>query len=115
MKLFANWTKLFTITSVFVLLLAGCSSGASTSSSNETNGKNEGKAPIGGELTYALATSPDTLDPHRSGLAVAVRAFRTIFDSLVVLAPAIRFNHGSQQNGLYRMMEKAIPLSCVRM
>jgi peptide/nickel transport system substrate-binding protein len=87
MKLFANWTKLFTITSVLVLLLAGCSSGASTSSSNETNSKNEGKALRGGELTYALATSPDTLDPHRSGLAVAVRAFRTIFDSLVVLAP----------------------------
>lgn len=41
----------------------------------------------GGELTYALATSPDTLDPHRSGLAVAVRVIRTIYDSLVVQLP----------------------------
>lgn len=86
MKLFINWTKLFAITSFLVLLLAGCSSGASTSSSEKPNEK-EGKVTLGGELTYALATSPDTLDPHRSGLAVAVRAFRTIFDSLVVLAP----------------------------
>ncbi|THF84620.1 ABC transporter substrate-binding protein [Cohnella fermenti] len=38
----------------------------------------------GGELTYALATSPDTLDPARSGLAVASRVYRSIFDNLVV-------------------------------
>lgn len=38
----------------------------------------------GGTLTYALATSPDTLDPHRSGLAVSVRVMRTLYDSLVV-------------------------------
>lgn len=41
----------------------------------------------GGKLTYALATSPDSLDPHRSGLAVAVRVLRTIYDSLVVQLP----------------------------
>ncbi|MEI0737672.1 hypothetical protein VQ056_15070 [Paenibacillus sp. JTLBN-2024] len=43
--------------------------------------------PKAGELTYALATSPDTLDPHRTGLAVAVRVIRTIYDSLVVQLP----------------------------
>lgn len=48
---------------------------------------NEGEAVQGGELSYALATSPDTLDPHRSGLAVAVRVIHTIFDSLVVQLP----------------------------
>lgn len=41
----------------------------------------------GGNLTFALATSPDTLDPHRSGLAVTVRAIRTIYDNLVVQLP----------------------------
>lgn len=41
----------------------------------------------GGELTYALATSPDTLDPQRSGLAVAVRVIRTLYDNLVVKLP----------------------------
>lgn len=80
-----NWKKLLAISIAFLLLLSGCANSTSTkNSSEETNGK---AAKQGGELTYALATSPDSLDPHRSGLAVAVRAFRTIFDSLVVQAP----------------------------
>ncbi|MFP3126695.1 ABC transporter substrate-binding protein [Ectobacillus funiculus] len=80
-----NWKKLLAISIAFLLLLSGCANSTSTkNSSEETKGK---VAKQGGELTYALATSPDSLDPHRSGLAVAVRAFRTIFDSLVVQAP----------------------------
>lgn len=88
MKFVANWTKTITMITAFVLLLTGCSSTTNTSrNAVDTNKKVQSQAKPGGELTYALATSPDSLDPHRSGLAVAVRAFRTIFDSLVVQAP----------------------------
>jgi peptide/nickel transport system substrate-binding protein len=70
------------------LLLSGCASSNTTKTASEGTTKEEEVQPKeGGELTYALATSPDSLDPHRSGLAVAVRAFRTIFDSLVVQGP----------------------------
>lgn len=64
-----------------ILVVSGC-----TQSTGEEEQQTETKvSPVsGGELTYALATSPDTLDPHRSTLAVSVRAFRTIYDSLVV-------------------------------
>lgn len=80
-----KWTKAFTITTVSFLLLSACSvSGSSTNTNSTSNSKAQEQ---GGELTYALATSPDTLDPHRSGLAVSARAFRTIFDSLVVQTP----------------------------
>ncbi|MDQ1003340.1 peptide/nickel transport system substrate-binding protein [Neobacillus niacini] len=80
-----NWTKVISISMGLLLLLSGCANNTSTNNSSaETNEKVEAQPKQGGELTYALATSPDSLDPHRSGLAVAVRAFRTIFDSLVV-------------------------------
>lgn len=83
------WKKLLPISIAILLLLPGCASstGTKNSSSQGTNGKVESQPNSGGDLTYALATSPDSLDPARSGLAVAVRAFRTIFDSLVVQAP----------------------------
>lgn len=87
MKL-VNWSKLISISMALLLLLSGCANNTSTNNSSaETNEKVEAQPKQGGELTYALATSPDSLDPHRSGLAVAVRAFRTIFDSLVVQEP----------------------------
>lgn len=87
MKL-VNWKKVIPISLALLLLLSGCTNSATTknNSSNDTNSKVESQPKNGGELTYALATSPDSLDPHRSGLAVAVRTFRTIFDSLVVQA-----------------------------
>ncbi|MGG3470351.1 ABC transporter substrate-binding protein [Neobacillus pocheonensis] len=83
-----HWNKLFAFSLTFLLLISGCSSstGTKNSSSQETNKEALSQPKSGGELTYALATSPDSLDPARSGLAVAVRAFRTIFDSLVVQA-----------------------------
>ncbi|TVX99873.1 ABC transporter substrate-binding protein [Cohnella terricola] len=37
----------------------------------------------GGDLTFALASSPDSLDPQRSNLAVASRVYSSIFDNLV--------------------------------
>jgi peptide/nickel transport system substrate-binding protein len=83
-----NWTKLISISLAVFLLLSGCANSTSTkNNSDETTEKIDSQPKHGGELTYALATSPDSLDPHRSGLAVAVRAFRTIFDSLVVQEP----------------------------
>jgi peptide/nickel transport system substrate-binding protein len=89
-----KWKTIIALTTALVLVLSGCAG------TNKTGSKNDGEAagsstntsaaagPVkGGELSYALATSPDTLDPHRSGLAVAVRAIRTIHDNLVAQLP----------------------------
>lgn len=69
-----------------ILVVSGCSQSSGTNQGVQSSATdNTSSNPVsGGELSYALATSPDTLDPHRSGLAVSVRVFRTIFDSLVV-------------------------------
>ncbi|GAA4847069.1 ABC transporter substrate-binding protein [Paenibacillus vulneris] len=83
-----HWMKYIALASVLLLVLSGCAkdagNAATTGSTSNANG--QPGAP-GGDLTFALATSPDTLDPHRSGLAVAVRVIRTIYDSLVVQLP----------------------------
>ncbi|UKS31139.1 ABC transporter substrate-binding protein [Paenibacillus sp. HWE-109] len=72
-----------------IIGLTGCGSTNNGNGKSAEPGKQEAKqaAVVGGDLTYALATSPDSLDPHRSGLAVAVRVLRTIYDSLVVQLP----------------------------
>ncbi len=57
--------------------VADSSPGASSAEESET----------GGELSYALASSPDSLDPHRSGLSVSSRVIRTMFDNLVIQLP----------------------------
>jgi len=84
---------------IFAIALAGCAQKPSSGESSAAGGASpaaessaapssqSSDTPRGGELTYALATSPDQLDPHRSGYAVAVRAIRTIHDSLVAQAP----------------------------
>ncbi|WP_341279018.1 ABC transporter substrate-binding protein [Paenibacillus sp. FSL H8-0537] len=93
----AVWMKMTSLALAVTLVLAGCSGGGGKSSAN-TGGNISGAAPAssaeqssapaqGGELSYALATSPDQLDPHRSGLAVAVRVIRTLYDTLVVQLP----------------------------
>ncbi|MEK3825105.1 MULTISPECIES: ABC transporter substrate-binding protein [Paenibacillus] len=85
-----SWTKVVALAVALVMVLSGCgaTSGGKTSGAAQASagGGQAGKAE-GGNLTFALATSPDTLDPHRSGLAVAVRAIRTIYDNLVVQLP----------------------------
>ncbi|WP_145335473.1 ABC transporter substrate-binding protein [Paenibacillus xylanexedens] len=85
-----SWTKALALAVALVMVLSGCGavSGGKTSGAAQASagGGQAGKAE-GGNLTFALATSPDTLDPHRSGLAVAVRAIRTIYDNLVVQLP----------------------------
>ncbi|ULT58961.1 ABC transporter substrate-binding protein [Neobacillus drentensis] len=86
MKL-VHQTKLFTILLVLLLLVSGCANDANTTNqSAEASERSKSQSKQGGELTYALATSPDTLDPHRAGLAVAGRVFRNIFDNLVFQA-----------------------------
>ncbi|WPP39751.1 ABC transporter substrate-binding protein [Paenibacillus hunanensis] len=65
---------------VMVFILSGCGSHAGTGSES-AQAANGG---TGGTLTYALATTPDTLDPQRSGWAVSVRVFGNIYDNLVV-------------------------------
>ncbi|WP_366293600.1 ABC transporter substrate-binding protein [Paenibacillus sp. AN1007] len=85
-----SWIKAVALAAVLAMVLSGCgaASGGKTSGAAQASagGGQAGKAE-GGNLTFGLATSPDTLDPHRSGLAVAVRAIRTIYDNLVVQLP----------------------------
>lgn len=52
--------------------------------SNENTSANEGAKPQeGGELVYGLATAPDSLDPHTSGMAVSTRVNNSIYEKLV--------------------------------
>ncbi|MDU0328717.1 MULTISPECIES: ABC transporter substrate-binding protein [Paenibacillus] len=82
---------IFAAAMMMVVLLSACGSQPTAQESPKAEASasdaEQTAAAQGGELTYALATSPDTLDPHRSGLAVAVRVLRTIYDSLVVQLP----------------------------
>ncbi|MCZ2260160.1 ABC transporter substrate-binding protein [Sporosarcina sp. G11-34] len=74
--------QLVSLLLIFSLVLAGCSSGGKTSA--KTDGGNEEKEAVsGGELTYALATDPDTLDPHVSAFAVSTRVIKGLFETLV--------------------------------
>ncbi|WP_433921869.1 ABC transporter substrate-binding protein [Paenibacillus taichungensis] len=83
-----SWMKYMALAAVLVLVLSGCgATGNSNSAVQASGGEQAAGQAEGGNLTYALATSPDTLDPHRSGLAVTVRAIRTIYDNLVVQLP----------------------------
>ncbi|QRG65171.1 ABC transporter substrate-binding protein [Brevibacillus choshinensis] len=74
-----KWLQSTAITLAAALLLAGCGTdqGQGTSSAQAVS------AGSASELTYALATSPDSLDAGASGFAVSHRVFRNIFDSLV--------------------------------
>lgn len=73
---------LFSLILTLFMTLFGCSSERdSNPKANTTNGEQE--VISGGELTYALATDPDTLDPHVSSQAVATRVIKSIFESLV--------------------------------
>ncbi|MFC0215923.1 ABC transporter substrate-binding protein [Paenibacillus chartarius] len=88
----SKWMASIALVFAVSTLLAACGgapqqAGAGSASQTGTTTGASSQAEQGGEITYALATSPDSLDPHRSGLAVAVRAFRTIYDSLVVQLP----------------------------
>jgi peptide/nickel transport system substrate-binding protein len=76
--------KYMALAAVLVLVLSGCGAAGNSNSAVQASGGGQAGQAEGGNLTYALATSPDTLDPHRSGLAVTVRAIRTIYDNLVV-------------------------------
>jgi len=83
-----SWMKYMALAAVLVMVLSGCgAAGGSTNSTAQALGGGQAGQAEGGNLTFALATSPDTLDPHRSGLAVTVRAIRTIYDNLVVQLP----------------------------
>jgi len=84
-----RWKVAVSAVVALLLVLAGCQTQradgpASPEGQAASAGGGESVKTAGGELTFALATSPDSLDPHRSGLAVAVRVIRTIHDSLVV-------------------------------
>jgi peptide/nickel transport system substrate-binding protein len=69
---------------VISFIVAGCSNASNTSSDTIENSNGE---PVqGGELSFGLATSPDTLDPATARWAVSARVFRSIFDSLVIQA-----------------------------
>ncbi|MET3287470.1 UNVERIFIED_CONTAM: peptide/nickel transport system substrate-binding protein [Brevibacillus sp. OAP136] len=80
------------ILSVFLLVLAGCGGGQQTADNKPAAAtaqeKEAGAASgDGGELTYALATSPSGLDPNVVPGAVDYRVMRSIYDSLVIQLP----------------------------
>jgi peptide/nickel transport system substrate-binding protein len=63
-------------------------SAPSSAPSSESASETVPEAPVpGGALSYGLASSPDSLDPHVSGLDVASRVMRNLYDSLVSLTP----------------------------
>ncbi|WP_270165366.1 ABC transporter substrate-binding protein [Paenibacillus sp. SYP-B4298] len=90
----ARWTQWMALMMTMALVLSACSASrgatdgaAQGSRSGGVAAKEEAVASVeekGGDLIYGLATSPDTLDPARSGLAVAIRVYRTLYDNLVV-------------------------------
>lgn len=74
--------QLFTTLLVLTLVLVGCSSGGESNSDSNASAE-EKEAVSGGELTYALSTAPDTLDPQVSTFAVSTRVIKGIFETLV--------------------------------
>ncbi|HEY2494525.1 MAG TPA: ABC transporter substrate-binding protein [Paenibacillus sp.] len=94
LKTSTGWMKHIALFAALIMLITGCGVGSANSVDAGEAGtqaqratRTRGEPSQGGELSFALATSPDTLDPHRSGLAVSVRVIRTIYDSLVVQLP----------------------------
>lgn len=111
-----SWMKYMALAAVLVMVLSGCgAAGGSTNGAAQASGGDQAGQAEGGNLTFALATSPDTLDPHRSGLAVTVRAIRTIYDNLVVqTCLMVPSNLGSPRNGAYPRTARVIRSSCVK-
>lgn len=64
--------------SLTLLLLAACQPAG-----NETVEGEDATPKSGGELVYGLATAPDSLDPHTSGMAVSTRVNNSIYEKLV--------------------------------
>lgn len=91
-------------------VLAGCGSSSNSEATAQAASGSDtatASAPVqGGEFTYALATSPDTLDPRRSGLAVSVRVFGALYDTLLVrnadgsLGPSLATEWEQSDDGL---------------
>ncbi|MFP3388286.1 ABC transporter substrate-binding protein [Brevibacillus sp. SIMBA_040] len=84
-----KWIKHTALSLITAALLAGCGSNQGQNSNSSAPADQTAASAgneQGGELTYALATSPDTLDAGASGFAVSHRVFRNIFDSLVFQA-----------------------------
>lgn len=63
---------------ILLSMLTACSNSAKTSDNSV-----KAKPAKGGTFTFALATSPDSLDPQVSGMAVSQRVNRNIYDNLV--------------------------------
>lgn len=91
-------------------VLAGCGSSSNSEATAQAASGSDtatASAPVqGGDFTYALATSPDTLDPRRSGLAVSVRVFGALYDTLLVrnadgsLGPSLATEWEQSDDGL---------------
>jgi peptide/nickel transport system substrate-binding protein len=69
------------------IILAGCSK-TSTTDTPQTSGAPATAAVVpGGDFTFALASTPTSLDPNSTPAAVEYRVMRNIFDSLVSETP----------------------------
>ncbi|OWR31532.1 ABC transporter substrate-binding protein [Saccharibacillus sp. O23] len=103
-----NWSYAFgALALALTTALAGCGPADGGKSAQAASGTTAASAPVqGGELTYALATSPDTLDPRRSGLAVSVRVFGALYDTLLIrsadgsLGPSLATEWKASDDGL---------------
>lgn len=74
-----SWKKY----TLFYLLTLSLFLTACQSTSQEKTGGETVQPQSGGELIYGLATSPDSLDPHTSGMAVSTRVNNGIYEKLV--------------------------------
>ncbi|BBI35231.1 ABC transporter substrate-binding protein [Cohnella abietis] len=86
MKRSFNKLKLVTVMTVaFAIILSGCSTGNTKSSANtqSTSEASDSSKASGGNLTFALAGSPNTLDVGETSSDIEFRIGRNLFDSLV--------------------------------
>lgn len=76
--------KLLLLTTILVFSLSIIVAGCSTSKKADA-GLNSGEIQSAEEnvFTFGLATAPDTLDPHVSGMAVSARVIKNTFETLV--------------------------------
>ncbi|GGG68094.1 ABC transporter substrate-binding protein [Paenibacillus radicis (ex Gao et al. 2016)] len=82
---FIKWKMLVVMTIGLTVILSGCSAGNTTSSTDKPTTSEAANASKenGGELTFALAGSPNTLDVGLTSSDIEFRIGRNIFDSLV--------------------------------
>ena len=73
---------------ILSLVLVGCSSGTSGTTSNETGGSKGTEVKKGGDIHIAVDAQPPTLDPQISTTTATKEIARHVYETLLVLNPA---------------------------